>query len=104
MKTLQLDLYGDVGDPARRALANGFLSAIVHDSAVVHGILKHLGADLPATADFGARAALAVIRAGALACEKRSALLQGRRIRFQKARSRFRAFLLDLPVLSLIHI
>ena len=50
------------------------------------------------TADFGARAALAVIRAGALACEKRSALLQGRRIRFQKARSRFRAFLLDLPV------
>ena len=46
---------GDVGDPARRALANGFLSAIVHDIAVVHGILKHLGADLPATADFGAR-------------------------------------------------
>lgn len=44
-----------VDDEARRALANGFLSAIVHDVAVVHGFLQHLGAELPATADFGAR-------------------------------------------------
>jgi predicted dehydrogenase len=36
------------------ALANGFLSAIVHDVAVVHGILAHLGAELPATAAAGA--------------------------------------------------
>lgn len=42
-------------DTAQRALANGFLSAIVHDVAVVHGMLLHLGAELPATADFGAR-------------------------------------------------
>lgn len=42
-------------DAALRALANGFLSAIVHDVAVVHGMLLHLGAELPAKADFGAR-------------------------------------------------
>jgi predicted dehydrogenase len=30
-----------------RALANGFLSALVHDVAVVHGLLLHLGHDLP---------------------------------------------------------
>lgn len=45
----------DAGDDARRALANGFLSAVVHDVAVVHGFLRHLGAELPAEADFGAR-------------------------------------------------
>jgi predicted dehydrogenase len=45
----------DAGSEALRALANGFLSAIVHDVAVVHGMLLHLGAELPAQADFGAR-------------------------------------------------
>ena len=43
----------DESDEARRALANGFLSAIVHDVAVVHGMLLHLGGTLPAEADFG---------------------------------------------------
>ena len=37
-----------------RALSNGFLSAIVHDVAVVHGMLSHLGCDLPTEADHGA--------------------------------------------------
>src|SRR5262249_59625451 len=32
----------------------GFLSALVHDVAVVHGILRHLGGELPAQADYGA--------------------------------------------------
>ncbi|WP_421692675.1 Gfo/Idh/MocA family protein [Aestuariivirga sp.] len=45
----------DADDESRRALANGFLSAIVHDVAVVHGMLLHMGAELPARADFGAR-------------------------------------------------
>jgi predicted dehydrogenase len=36
------------------ALANGFLSALVHDVAVVHGMLAHLGGELPAEADYGA--------------------------------------------------
>ena len=39
---------------ARRALANGFLSALVHDVAVVHGFLLHLGCELPEAADSGA--------------------------------------------------
>jgi len=42
-------------EEALKALANGFLSAIVHDVAVVHGMLLHLGGELPAKADFGAR-------------------------------------------------
>jgi predicted dehydrogenase len=37
-----------------RALANGFLSALVHDVAVLHGMLAHLGTELPAAADSGA--------------------------------------------------
>jgi predicted dehydrogenase len=37
-----------------RALANGFLSALVHDVAVVHGMLAHLGVEVPAEADHGA--------------------------------------------------
>ena len=37
-----------------RALAAGFLSALVHDVAIVHGMLAHLGARLPAEADHGA--------------------------------------------------
>ncbi len=37
-----------------RALSGGFLSALVHDVAVVHGMLCHLGSELPAQADHGA--------------------------------------------------
>jgi len=37
-----------------RALGGGFLASLVHDVAVVHGMLLHLGAELPAAADHGA--------------------------------------------------
>src|SRR5262249_25246716 len=37
-----------------RALANGFLSALVHDIAVVHGMLAPLGRELPQEADCSA--------------------------------------------------
>ena len=52
----QLDMVAGIqtGGEARRALANGFLSALVHDVAVVHGFLHHLGCELPAGADIGA--------------------------------------------------
>ncbi|MDP9138516.1 MAG: Gfo/Idh/MocA family oxidoreductase [Pseudomonadota bacterium] len=36
-----------------RALGGGFLSALVHDVAVVHGMLARLGCELPAHADHG---------------------------------------------------
>jgi hypothetical protein len=36
-----------------RALANGFLSALVHDVGVVHGLLRHMGHDLPSQASHG---------------------------------------------------
>lgn len=39
---------------AARALGGGFLSSLVHDLAVVRGMLRHLGADLPETAETGA--------------------------------------------------
>jgi predicted dehydrogenase len=38
---------------AEYALANGFLSSLVHDVAVVHGMLAHLGCALPTTAASG---------------------------------------------------
>jgi predicted dehydrogenase len=41
-------------DAGARALANGFLSALVHDVAVVHGILARLGCELPREAEHGA--------------------------------------------------
>jgi predicted dehydrogenase len=41
-------------DVGTRALGGGFLSALVHDAAVVHGMLLHLGGELPAEADHGA--------------------------------------------------
>jgi predicted dehydrogenase len=44
----------NLDEAGSRALANGFLSALVHDVAVVHGILAHLGCALPAEADRGA--------------------------------------------------
>jgi predicted dehydrogenase len=37
-----------------RALAGGFLSSLVHDVAVVHGMLAHLDCELPAEASHGA--------------------------------------------------
>ena len=43
-----LDVVGE------RGLGGGFLSAMVHDVAVVHGALERLGTPLPATADHGA--------------------------------------------------
>jgi predicted dehydrogenase len=43
----------DMNDAQIRALSNGFLSALVHDVAVVHGMLAHLGCDLPDEADHG---------------------------------------------------
>jgi predicted dehydrogenase len=36
-----------------RALSGGFLSSLVHDVAVVHGMLLHYGLSLPAEADHG---------------------------------------------------
>jgi predicted dehydrogenase len=43
-----------LSEAAARALANGFLSALVHDVAVVHGILARLGCEMPAEAEQGA--------------------------------------------------
>jgi predicted dehydrogenase len=37
-----------------RALSGGFLSSLVHDVGVVHGMLLHMGHDLPAKASHGA--------------------------------------------------
>ncbi len=42
-----------LGEAGARALANGFLSALVHDVAVVHGMLARLGVEMPAEADHG---------------------------------------------------
>ena len=45
---------GYLTEVGARALGGGFLSAMVHDVAVVHGILAHLGCDLPEDVDHGA--------------------------------------------------
>ena len=45
---------GEPGEAGGRALSGGFLSSLVHDVAVVHGMLGHMGADLPASAEHGA--------------------------------------------------
>ncbi len=37
-----------------RALGGGFLSSLVHDVAVVHGMLDHMSVEFPATAEHGA--------------------------------------------------
>jgi predicted dehydrogenase len=52
---LQLDEAAErkLNDREARALANGFFSAMVHDVAVVHGILARLGCELPAEAGDG---------------------------------------------------
>jgi predicted dehydrogenase len=44
----------DLAEAEARALANGFLSALVHDVALVHGMLERLGCELPSRADHGA--------------------------------------------------
>ena len=44
----------DLDEIGARALSGGFLSSLVHDVAVVHGMLAHMGAELPAKADHGA--------------------------------------------------
>ena len=41
----------DLDETGMRALSGGFLSALVHDVAVVHGMLVHMGANLAASAD-----------------------------------------------------
>jgi len=45
---------GALTEAGTRALSGGFLSALVHDVAVVHGMLRHLGSELPAAAAHGA--------------------------------------------------
>lgn len=44
----------ELTEHGRRALSGGFLSSLVHDVAVVHGILAHLGCEMPEQADHGA--------------------------------------------------
>jgi len=44
----------DLTEMGARALGGGYLSSLVHDVAVVHGMLNHLGGDLPAEVDHGA--------------------------------------------------
>ena len=51
---LQEAVGGKLDEAGARALSGGFLSSLVHDVAVVHGMLAHMGAELPAEADHGA--------------------------------------------------
>jgi predicted dehydrogenase len=44
----------DLSEIGVRALGGGFLSSLVHDVAVVHGMLLHFGVELPAEAEHGA--------------------------------------------------
>lgn len=44
----------DLDTAGTRALSGGFLSSLVHDMAVVHGMLRHLGVALPSEASHGA--------------------------------------------------
>jgi predicted dehydrogenase len=45
---------GTLDEAGARALGGGFLSSLVHDVAVVHCMLGHMGLELPAAADHGA--------------------------------------------------
>ena len=45
---------GPLDEAGARALGGGFLSSLVHDVAVVHGMLAHMHAELPGEADHGA--------------------------------------------------
>jgi predicted dehydrogenase len=44
----------DLDESGMRALGGGYLSAMVHDVAVVHGMLRHLRVEMPDRADHGA--------------------------------------------------
>jgi len=44
----------DLDEVGVRALSGGFLSSLVHDVAVVHGMLAHIGVEMPTIADHGA--------------------------------------------------
>ncbi|MEZ5833249.1 MAG: Gfo/Idh/MocA family oxidoreductase [Dongiaceae bacterium] len=44
----------DLTEIGARALGGGYLSSLVHDVSVVHGMLIHLGVELPAEVDHGA--------------------------------------------------
>ena len=44
----------DIDEAETRALSGGFLSAIVHDVAVVHGMLHHMSVEMPAAVDTAA--------------------------------------------------
>ncbi|HET6160313.1 MAG TPA: Gfo/Idh/MocA family oxidoreductase [Dongiaceae bacterium] len=44
----------DLTEVGARALGGGYLSSLVHDVAVVHGILDHFSTELPNAADHGA--------------------------------------------------
>ena len=41
----------DLSDDGARALGSGYLSAMVHDVAMVHGMLAHLGCEMPRSVD-----------------------------------------------------
>ncbi len=45
---------GAMSEAGMRALSGGFLSSLVHDVSVVHGVLAHFGCELPEAADHGA--------------------------------------------------
>jgi predicted dehydrogenase len=45
---------GEPREIGARALSGGFLSSLVHDVAVVHGMLDHIGVEFPAEATYGA--------------------------------------------------
>ncbi len=44
----------EIDEVGARALSGGFLSSLVHDMAVVHGMLAHMSVPLPSEADHGA--------------------------------------------------
>jgi predicted dehydrogenase len=50
---LEEALGGPAGEADARALGSAFLSSLVHDVAVIHGLLRRFGIDLPETADHG---------------------------------------------------
>jgi predicted dehydrogenase len=50
---LQAAAGGKLDEAGARALSGGFLSSLVHNVGVVHGMLAHMGAELPAEADYG---------------------------------------------------
>jgi predicted dehydrogenase len=45
---------GEPSEKGARALSGGFLSSLVHDVAVVHGMLDQMGTEFPAAAEHGA--------------------------------------------------